>query len=340
MDKITALSGSVVHAQQLYQAMLDAYAAGTRTLGDVEKAAASLTKQIDALNKAVGDAPKVQFFNAEQKKQIDDEAAALKGITDIVANMPPPISAANKAMIDFGVGAGKAKTAVEDLHTPITKLIDDMGSLIQQAQKSGDWAPVLSALDEFDKRIQNLAKTDLPAAEDQLAQFIDGMIKAGAPAELVQGQIEKLQQIVQKMATEGLPQSTKAWQDLQNILKQVPTAMKDIQQAAEQQISADQRSLDMMKQRGDAIGFILDEQGKLLQEEITYAEKTGQDANDLVLGLEKVRLKQEEIRLSTHGVADEYVAMINDVLKGFDAMAGAMADAIVNGKNVGQALVG
>lgn len=306
----------------------------------LEDNAAAADKAVIALDKAATSYSNFNTHGSAANQTMKEAADALDRLGISATKIPQPMSDINKAMIDAGVSTAKAKNAFEDLHTPITTITHDMDLLIQQAQKSGDWTPVLTAIDEFDKRITNLSKTDLPAAEDQLAKFIQEMINAGAPSEVVQGQIEKLQAIVQKMATEGLPQSAKGWSDLANAMKQVPPAMKDIQQAAEQQIQTDQKSLDLMKQRGDAIGYILDEQGKLLQEEITYAEKTGEDANDLVLGLEKVRLKQEELRLSTHGVADEYVAMINDVLKGFDQMAGAMADAIVNGKNVGAALVG
>lgn len=88
------------------------------------------------------------------------------------------------------------------------------------------------------------------------------------------------------------------------------------------------------------LGEQLDLQGKILQAQIKLGEETGADVDAQVLGLEKVKLAQEALTLSAHGLADQYVAMINDLLKGFDQLGTAMAGAIVNGTNLGAALVG
>lgn len=297
-------------------------------------------KAADAFTKAALAYANFNIHAPEVTRALNDAYDSLKNLGIIAVDIPPKISPVNQAMIDFGLAAQKAKAPVLDLKTPIDELVGSMQKLASEAQKSGDWSAFNGALDEFDKRIQNIAKTDLPEAAKQMETWIQGMINAGAPTEMVQGQLSKLEPLLKKMAEEDLPGAQAAWQNYLNLLNQVPAAIQSIQQQQEQQIEKDKTILAGLQQRGAAYGYILDQQGKVLQEEIAYAEKTGQDANDLVLGLEKVRLKQEEIRLSTHGVADEYVKMIGDVLKGFDQLGGAMADAIVNGKNLGDALVG
>jgi hypothetical protein len=313
MDKITALSQSVVHAQQLYQSMLDAFSNGTRTMGDVEKAAASLQKQIDALNKAVGDAPKVQFFNAEQKQQLTDEQKSLSDVLSIVSDMPAPISAANKVMIDFGITNANTGASFKQLKTDADTLIGDLPALDAMfASGAISQADYDKALGNLSKDLQQMAKVDLPAYVAELGKIAQTQIDAHQSNTVVMTDLAAYSAGIQKLASVDLPAA----------------------------IAAEGNYIKLLIQNGATQGQILDAEAAAMQMEIKDAEQRGQDANDWVLGLEKVRLEQEALRLSSHGLADEYVAMINDVLKGFDAMAGVMADAIVNGKNLGQALVG
>lgn len=277
-------------------------------------------------------APVTQIFK--------DAATAMENLGIMAAKVPQPISDLNRAMIDAGASTAKAKNAFEDLHTPITTIVTDMDRLAQAAKSSGDWSAFLTGLDSVDKRIQELAKTDLPEAAKQFETFIQGMINSGAPIDLVQGQLSKLEPILKKMADEDLPGANTAWQKYLDLLRQVPSAVKDIQQAQTEQLQQDQQILASMQARGDAYGYILAQQQKVLQEEIALAEKTGADANDWVLGLEKVKLAQQDLQLQSHGMADQEVKMINDIISGFDQMGSVMADAIVNGKNLGDALIG
>jgi hypothetical protein len=269
-----------------------------------------------------------------------DAADTLDRLGVTAAKAPQPLDDVNRALSDAGVSAQKAKNAFEDLSTPIQKIISDLDAVAARARNTGDWSDYEKVLESVDKRFQQLSKVSLPQAVTQLEAVVQEMIKAGAPADLIQQEMTKLGSAIQKMASEQLPGAQAAWDRYIELLRQVPSAIQDIQKAQEQQIQKDQEILEGLQKRGAAYGYILDQQAKLLQQEIAYAEKTGQDANNLVLGLEKVKLEQEKLRLETHGLADEYVAMINDVLKGFDQIAGAMAGAIIDGKNVGEALVG
>jgi len=256
----------------------------------------------------------------------------------LLPQIPAPMDALNKAMSDFGLVMQKAKTPVEDLKTPIEQLTVDLDKLAEKAKSSGDWSAFNQALDDLDKRVSNLAKTDLPEAAKQLEAVIQEMIKAGAPTDLVQGQLAKLQPLLQKMAEENLPGAAAAWAKYIDLLKQVPSVIQDIQKAQEQQLQKDQQILDTMKARGDAYGYILDQQAKVYQEQIAYDEKTGKSAEAAIMGLEAVRLKQEEIRIETHGLADTYVEMTNEINNAFAAVSKGLADAIINGKSAADAL--
>lgn len=353
---------SLVHANANLQTAVDrlneikaAAANGAASLGDVEQAeknVADAASKLEAAQKAANaalaamDAAGLKIisgvFDAAAKSAMaasDNLKQFGLGLDSVVAKAPA-LSPLNQAMIDAGTNAVKAKNAFEDLHTPIDQIVTDMGRLIAAAGNSGDWSAVITALDNFDKRIQNLAKTDLPEAAKQMESFIQGMINANAPTDLVVGQMAKLEPILKKMASEDLPGANTAWQKYLDLLRQVPSAVKDIQQAQTEQLQQDQQILASMQARGDAYGYILTQQQKVLQEEIALAEKTGADANDWVLGLEKVKLAQQDLQLQSHGLADQEVKMINDIISGFDQMGSVMADAIVNGKNLGDALIG
>lgn len=348
-------NANLITAVANLNAVREAVANGTASLGDLEQAENRVAKAMDNVTAAAKNAnAALAAMDAGNLKTIAGvfDAAAKSAMTasdnlkqfglglDSVVAKAPALSPLNQAMIDAGANAVKAKNAFEDLHTPIDQIVTDMGRLIAAAGNSGDWSAVTTALDNFDKRIQNLAKTDLPEAAKQMESFIQGMINANAPTDLVVGQMAKLEPILKKMASEDLPGAADAWKKYLDLLKQVPAAVKDIQQADAQNIQQQQAILEAMQKRGDAYGYILEQQGKVLQAEIDYATKSGADATDLVLGLEKVRLKQQDLKESTQGLGQTYVSVIGDAMKGFDQIAGAMADAIVNAKSLGDALIG
>jgi len=86
-------------------------------------------------------------------------------------------------------------------------------------------------------------------------------------------------------------------------------------------------------------GQQLDLQAQILRGKIQIANQTGQDADQLVLALEKIKLKHDDLKTSATAWAEAEGKAIEDGLKGFDQLGQAMADAIVNGNNLGDALV-
>lgn len=270
-----------------------------------------LAKSLDTVNK-IGKELVEGVWGKEIKAGIDAASDALKGFVTEAVKAPQPMSDLNRAMIDFGIGAGKAKTAVQDLHTPVETLVNDLTHLVEKAQASGDWTPIIQALDEFDKRIATLSKTDLPEAARQMDVFVQGLINANVPTELVQGQLDKLQSIVQKMSKEGLPEAANAWKAYLALLNQVPQTIGDILKAQQDEAQA----------------------------EVVAAEKRGEGAEQWILKLKAVQIQQQLLKDQADGLGRVYTGLIDDVIKGFDNVAKGIADNIVDWKDWGSTIEG
>jgi len=73
--------------------------------------------------------------------------------------------------------------------------------------------------------------------------------------------------------------------------------------------------------------------------EIASAEQSGRAATSQIIALENVRLKQEVLYNQTHAWGDAYIGAIRAIEKGYDSIAGAVSDAIVDGKNFGDSML-
>lgn len=281
----------------------------------------------------------INLHGPEANKIFAETHDTLDRLGILLPKLPPPISDINKAMIDAGASTAKAKNAFEDLHTPLSTIITDMGLLVKAAQDSGDWTPVLTALDSFDKRIQSLAKTDLPDAVAQLQALVTAMQNAGAPIELVQGQLDLLGKLVEKMGKEGYPGAKAALDNYLESLKKVPGAIQDVIGKQIELIAKDDALVASLAKQKDAYGAFLEAQAKDYQDKIRLGELQGKNVEAAIYGLEAVKLKQDALRDSTHGMADAYVKAGEDIIKAFDQVAGAIADCIVEGKNFEDAMV-
>lgn len=318
----------------------DAYTKAQQQLADAVKTAAQETDNLTNAQIKFANAISAQNLNIDPvNKALSDMDATLKSLGPDMDLIPPKMSPLNQAMIDAGVNTQKAKNAFEDLHTPLTTIITDMDNLVAAAQKSGDWSGVLTGLDNFDKRINAIAKTDLPEAVKQIEAMIDELKNANAPAGLIAGQLDKFGASIEKMAREQLPGWHQAWQNYLTDLAQFPPASSAIVENLQLQIDKQNAIVQGLINHKAALYDVQAAEAAALQSEISYASKTGQDANDQVLALEKIKLQWDANALASHGYADQAVQAINDVVKGFDQLGGAMADAIVNGKNLGDALV-
>ncbi len=193
INELLAVSKARFDAGQM---SADAYG---KVLAEVDKINKELVKSLDEVNKIAK-----QIADAAWAKQMNDAAIAamdlgnnLKALGAFANPIAPVMSELNRATSDFGISAGKAKLPVEDLKVDIGYLTSELGTLVAAAQKSGDWSGLITAIDNVDKRIQSLAKTDLPEAARQLDVWIQGMINSHVPTELVQGQLDKLQALIQ-----------------------------------------------------------------------------------------------------------------------------------------------
>lgn len=286
-----------------------------------------------------------QFSNVNTKghdatQVFKDAADTLDRLGISAANIPQPMSDANKAMSDFGVNAGKAKTAVQDLSTPIEQLVTDMGNLVKVAQNSGDWSPVLASLDNFDKRIQNIAKVDLPEAVKEIEAMIDELKNANAPTEVIAAQLDKFGGTIEKMAQQQLPGWQAAWQNYLNDLAQFAPASAKIVENLQLQIDKQNAiTQGLIAQKAAYADILLSEQAAA-EAAVKRSQLEGIANDNAVGGLEKIQLQLKENKLATVDLMTVYVNGINDVVKGFEQIGGAMAGAIVDGKNMGDALIG
>lgn len=223
----------------------------------------------------------------------------------------PKISPLNKAMGDLGININNLDTPIKTLHADFADLENALDKAASRASQTGDWDGYISALEKFDGFVTKLGKTDLPQMTQVLGDNIAKMGQGGAPITAIVTELGKYQSAINKLAQQDLPDA----------------------------IAAQQRFIDLLTNSGASTGQILRSMADLDQMMIKYGEDTGTSSAQAVLSLEGIRIKQQELALSSHGYADEMVKGIHDIISGFDSLAGSMADAIVNGKNLGDALV-
>lgn len=315
-----------------------------KLLGDHE---AKLNAAEKAQQKFVDSIKNVALGIPAPQKALDDMNRTLDSIGLSAGAMPAKMTPLNQALIDAGRGAEAAGTslnkipaALDSIHTPITKVITDLDNLAKDAQNTGQWDNYEAAIDKVGKRFAEMSKTDLPNAVTQFEGIIQEMIKVGAPVDIITGALNKLAPVLQKMSDENLPGAKAAWQGYLDLLAKVPSAIKDVEQADQENLDKQEAILAAMIKRGDAYGYILDQMDKVGKIELDLATKTQQNADAVVLGLEKQKIARQKLADETHGYADIEVKAINDVLGAFDHLGQAIGDALVNGKNMGEALIG
>lgn len=95
----------------------------------------------------------------------------------------------------------------------------------------------------------------------------------------------------------------------------------------------------LLKRTGATAGELLAVEKDRLSLEIKIAEQTGESATKQIIGLQNVKIAQQVLYDQTHLLGDLYVSVTDDILKGFDQLGVAVADAIFDGKNLGDAFV-
>lgn len=323
--KIQALSNALINANKELQnaeahftAVEQAVKDGEASYADLEQAMQEVVKwqkavesEQDALNKAIGQPPPTTgIFSPEVKAQMDALGKSIQDIGGEVVALPPLISPLNQAMIDLGIKSADAGTNVGKLKANLDTLIGTDIPVLVKAFKDGTVgaSALETGINDVDKAIANLAKTDLPAATREQGAFVAQLQATGAPVTVIETEMGKYQSMIQKLAKDDLPAAIQADKDL----------------------------IDQLVKEGATYGQLLDAQAKLAQDEITNATRRGEDATEWVLALEGVRLKQEALKLSTQGLGDAYVGIVKDILSGFDQVGKAIADNIVDAKNWGQ----
>lgn len=337
---ITDLNKELDKANQALGNVADSYDDYVKALQDGGKTAVQQIKDIDAAIDALiqqqvklKDPSAVQGIQAMIDK-LKDARAELKTFADE--------DAWNKIALKINDFANKYPEQVKQLPAALQSVVTaaqntatEVGAALDKVDFAGLIGKWLAATQGLDKANQTMA--------DNFAKAGDKMHDAALkPIPIVADLKERLSGVdvtLQGLATRD-PWKTSEIADYRGMVQDLNKAGITTLQQQEAQIANLQKLADEAAAINIPLGEQLQLQGQILQAQIKVAEEYGTASNDAVLALEKIRLKQEDLKLSATGYADQFVKAINDIKAGFDQLGAAMSDAIVNGKNMGDALVG
>jgi len=315
--KVGALAKAWNDAQTLLNSVMQRFRDGNATLQDVNRALDAVQQSwknyVAAMNQFDQTAGVAQIAQDAIKKSMQDaataadkEKTALQGMGLMLTQMAPPMTAFNAAVADFSVKVSTAKTNIDGLIADVPALVQGLNA---GKENAGTFAAQMELLS---KDIQQLAKTDLPLAVQKQGEFIAALENSGAPVTVIQTELGTYESMIQKLAKTDLPDAIQAQE----------TYIAELQKA------------------GGAYSSILSAEAQLLQMQIDQAAQamaTGQAesgaADVYIEKLEAVRLKQEEVKLSTAGWGETWVKSIQAIDQGFDSIAKGLADNLVDWKN-------
>lgn len=339
--KLELLGVSAGHAQEnlnnAVQALADLQAKGVTNLGDIEQAlkrvsdaadklAASNKKWIDDFTgflDKLATAGNINFGQliAQQLSDINGVATTTTSYLQDLGvlagtTLPAQMSALNQALVDSGAKLTDLGSRMANIHPSANQLETDLTQLLGLAGQTGNWDYFDQRLENLDKQVAQIAKVDLPLATSVLGNFATQLINtAGTPLTVITTSMGQWEANIQKLAKTDLPDA----------ITQQQNFLSDMQKLADQGKAS--------------YGQVIAAAEELDKLQIQLGNDTGASADMYVYNLEKMKLEQQSLALSSHGMADEMVKAMNDVLKGFDQLGQAMADAIVQGHNLGAALV-
>lgn len=275
---------------------------------------AGLTKAISMLSSLADEQVKLNQPTADVTKTLDDERSKLDALAN--SNLPAAIQG-------------------------LSDLAD------QQIKLNQPTKDVTATLDDERAKILELGGSNIPAAVAALQGLIDKQIALKQPIADVLTSLKSESDLIAKLANTDLPAAIAAHQTYLDELNRensiyiaINAAGAQTVQQQEFQIASQKQLLDSVNAVNLAYGDRLSIEAKIAQEQINLDQAQGKSVQDQILGLEAIRLKQEELATQTHGYADAIVTGFNNVNKAFDSLAHSMADAIVNGKNLGDVLIG
>ena len=232
-------------------------------------------------------------------------------------------------------------------NTNLAAAIDGLGRLAdKQVALNQPTHDVTATLDDERAKILDLANSNIPGALTALQSLIDKQIALKQPIDDVNTSIKAQSDLATKLANTDLPAADRAYQAYLDDLNKTNGIYQAINAAGVQTVSQLQFQIDKQKELLASVdatnlsyGDRLTIEGKIASEEANLATAQGQYAGDYILAQEKIKLQQQSLIDSTHGMADAIVASITDVLKGFDQLGQSIATVIVNGGKLSDALI-
>lgn len=212
--KIGMLADSLVHAEQNLARVNERYAEGKATAKEVSDALDKVRTVQEALNKAIGDAPKPGgLLSPDAAAELAQNVIEMNALLPPVEALPPYVRQITDDFKDLGL-------KVDDVSGEITnKLFNAFDDLVTKQDVSLAGAEM--AWGKVSGAVNKLAQTDLPEAIKQYDLYLQKLIDLEAPeGELLKIQGQKLQAEI-AYATESGTSATSQIIALENVkLKQ------------------------------------------------------------------------------------------------------------------------
>ncbi len=328
LDKANTALGNVADSYEDYvKSLQDGGKTAVQQIKDIDAAIDALVKQqmklkdpsaVEGIQAMID---KLKAARTELKSFAEEDAwnkVALK-INDFANKYPGQIQKLPEAL-------QAVVKAAQDTATNVSAALDrvDFAGLI------GKW---LAATDGLDKANQKMADNFLKAGD----KMHDAATK---PLPIVADLRQRLSDV--DVTLQGIAEK-KPW-DPSPITRYLD-AVKDLNAAGVTTLQQQDAQIAKLKQLVSEaaalnipVGEQLKLQGDLYAQEIKNGELQGKNVEAAIYGLEHTKIATEELRIATHGLADTYVAMLEEVNKAFGQISKSLADVIVDGKNFGDAM--
>jgi tape measure domain-containing protein len=313
----------------------DAWTAATGALEGSQKTLLPVVTNVHKATKEFVDLTKRDFPTAAQAAANATEALNMRLglVSEQLGNAQRWLDHALERWHKYRDNAGEVAKALEGLEKAQAKVNKSLGELPDAGEAIKAWRkPIDEAVAAFVKLPQAVA-----AAPPLVRTLSIDLHDLGLSARNAAGEITtKLLAAFEDLATKQRPtleEAHLAWAKVQQDVNRL--AKYDLPEALK--VYGEYEAL--LARLGASQGELLAVRKEYLGLEIRIAEQTGTSATKQIVGLQNVKIAQQLLYDQTHLLGDLYVSVTDDLLKGFDMIGGAVADAIFDQTNLGDAFI-
>lgn len=292
--KVTDATIGLKNAVKAFDALPPSMQATEAAMDRVNAASGRFKTAWEELWKAIGAPPPVNsLFDSNHIKTLEDMGVKLAALT-------PPLTQLQSDFVTLGLNIDGTSRKLRDGYIPA---FDDM---IKQAGVG--WPAIEEGWTAASRAIQQLARTDLPAAVEQERLHTQALIDKHAPLTAVATALDEYESSINRLARIDLPNAVAQQENYIGMLKATGAPQHEILQA--------QKDLDRM--------------------EIQLAEDRHQGASRWIIDLanieQKIKDQQQSVKNLAGNVYKDLLKAWNDA---FDKIGAAIADNIVEAKSWG-----